>query len=156
MTAETVPDRPPVTAETGPRIIAPKRGERKPRTPGGTRKKNLTKPLTEFFTTIGTVVMVANSTDGLAIINGAERLAEALNAVAKDNAAVYRNLERMLTGSNWGGVIVAAGAIALPIMSNHNLLPFQIPGLMPEDDGATMGGISPDIPDIGGTRVTDQ
>lgn len=151
MTAETIPDRPPVTGPT--RIVAPTRRDRQPRT-GGTRRKTLTKPLTEFFTTIGTVVSIANRVDGLAIIGGAERLAEALNAVAKDNPVVYRNLERMLTGSNWAGVIVASGAIVLPILANHHLLPFTIPGLMPDDTQSAMGGISDEIPDIGEPRVT--
>jgi hypothetical protein len=82
-----------------------------------------------MFTTVGTVIYAVNAVDGAAIIDGAERLAEALNNAAKTNDTLYRNLERMLTGSTWGGVIVAAGAIALPILANHGLLPFAIPGI---------------------------
>lgn len=134
------------------RIIAPSR-DRAPRNTVG-RKKNLTKPLTEFFTTIGTTVAVFNQADGIAIVKGAERLAEALNGVAKDNAVMYRNLERMLTGSAWGGVFVATGAIALPILANHNLLPFQIPGVeIPETEPANVESMPP-IPDIRPDRAT--
>lgn len=101
------------------------------------------------------MVFVINQADGTAIITGAENLAKALNNVAKDNAAVYRNLERMLTGSAWGSVFVAAGAIALPIAANHNLLPFQIPGLTPETAPANIESMpQPHTPDIGPDRAT--
>lgn len=149
-----------MTSDTAPKstkIVAPIRGtrDRAPRATG-TRKKNLTKPLTEFFTTIGTMVTVVNHADGVAIINGSERLAESLNMVAKDNPTVYRNLERMLTGSAWGSVFVAAGAIALPIAANHNLLPFQIPGLTPESTPANSEGMPPiSTPDVGPVHATE-
>lgn len=142
----------PVTTK----IVAPIRGRDKaPRTSSGSRKKNLTKPLTDFFTSIGGMVAVVNKADGIAIITGAEDLAKALNNVAKDNAVVYRNLERMLTGSAWGSVFVAAGAIALPIAANHNLLPFQIPGLTPEPTPANVESMPPaPTPDIEPERAT--
>lgn len=163
MTAETAPDIAPKTG--GVKIVAPAR-TRTDRAPKTGRKKSLAKPLTEFFTSIGSFVAIANQADGIAIIEGAERLAKALDAVAKDNATVYKNLERMVTGSTWGGVIFAASAIVVPILANHNLLPFQIPGFdtgetMPNADWAEVGGspngggIQDDIPDIGSTRVGD-
>lgn len=140
------------------KIVAPAPRDRKPRQPGGTRRKSLVKPLEEFLTTTGTLVAVLNPNDGAAIVAGAPRLAAALNNVAKDNADVYRALERMLTGSAWGGVIVAAGAIIVPIMANHNLLPFTLPNgpqweeINPEPP-ANSESMPPTIPDIGGGYV---
>lgn len=78
---------------------------------------------------------LVNQVDGVAILNGAEPLAKALNNVAKDNNVVYKNLERLVTGSAWGAVVMAAGGIVLPIVANHNLLPFQIPGVESPDPG---------------------
>jgi hypothetical protein len=91
-------------------------------------------------------VSLVNHTDGVAIIEGAEPLAVALNNVARDNDAVYRNLERLVTGSTWGGVFMALGGILLPIAANHNLLPFHI-GVSPPESGAESKPES--IPDIG-------
>jgi hypothetical protein len=102
------------------------------------------------------MVAVINQADGFAIVNGAEDLAKALNNVAKDNPSVYKTLERMLTGSAWGAVIVATGAIVLPIAANHNLLPFAIPGVTtPEPAPANIESMPPPhTPDIGPDRAT--
>lgn len=117
-----MPDTPPQ------KIGRPSRPDKAPRQTGG-RKRSLTRPLTDLFVSIGAMVSVVNQVDGQIIIEGAPRLAESLNAVAKDNPAVYKSLERMLTGSAWGGVFMASGAIAIPILANHGLLPFQLPGM---------------------------
>lgn len=128
------------------KITQPKRADRKPRANSG-RKKSLKKPLEDLITSVGTGVSFVNQTDGIAIIQGAENLAIALNNVAKDNDAVYRNLERMVTGSAWGGVFMALGGILIPIAANHNLLPFAIPGVnAPVDTGAES---TPNVPNLG-------
>lgn len=119
-------------------IKTPPKDTIKPKTPPtrkntGGRQKNLTQPLEELFTTIGTVVMVANEADGLAIIQGTPRLANSLNELAKQNPAVRKNIERLLAGSAWSGVLASVGAIALPIMANHNLLPVELPNFMMPD-----------------------
>lgn len=134
------------TAPKGVKIAAPSRTDRKPKT---SRKKSLKKPLADLFTNIGTGVMILNKTDGMAIVEGADALADALNRVAQDNDAVYRNLERMVTGSAWGGVIMAVGAIALPIAINHNLLPFDIPGMANPTDSPQS------VPDISHAVIRD-
>lgn len=119
--------------DTAPKIVeikAPKKTTRAPRdTAPKTRKKNLTKPLTGFISTVGTMVSIANTADGLAILNGAERLAEALNNVAKENDRVYKALMTMIEVSVWGELTGATLAIILPIMANHDLLPVEIPGM---------------------------
>jgi len=129
------------TAPKGLRIQPPSK-DKAPRQPSG-RKKNLSKPLTEFFMSIGGVVYAFNQVDGQAIMSGAENLANALNEAAKANPALYRNLERLMTGSTYGAVFIAAGAIALPIMANHNLIPFAIPGLTPEETPASVEDTPP-------------
>lgn len=152
MTADAAPTRD--TAPRSVKIVAPTRSTRD-QAPRAKRKKSLEKPLVEFFTTVGTTLAMVNQADGIAIVQGAERLAAALNNVAKDNATVYRNLERMLTGSAWGGVFIAAGSIALPILANHNLLPFQIPGVqIPETEPANVESVPPLHPDFGPDSAT--
>lgn len=97
------------------------------------RKKNLTPKLEDFFTSIGTMVYALNATDGAAILEGTPDLARSLNNLANEDERVRRMLERMLTGSAYGGVFMATAAILLPILANHNLLPVQLPGhMMPE------------------------
>lgn len=149
MTQDTAPRD---TAPKPIKVTAPQRADRKPKTG---RKKSLKRPLTDLITSVGTGVAILNQADGIAIINGAEPLADALNNVAKDNDAVYRNLERMVTGSAWGGVFMALGGILLPIAANHNLLPFQIPGVeVPQPGAESTPTGTPGIPDIGASVAT--
>jgi len=136
------------------KILPPTRAaDRVDKAPRQPRKKSLVKPLEELFTTVGTVVYAVNQADGSAIINGANGLAVSLNTVAKDNAALYKNLERMVTGSAWGSVFIASGAILIPIMANHNLLPFNLPGMepvgSPEDNTEPSGNIESTAPTSG-------
>lgn len=137
MTSDTAPktDRKPT------KVTAPPKTERKPR---GGRPKSLKKPLEDLITSAGTTVALFNQVDGIAIVNGATDLATALNNVAKDNPTVHKNLTRLVTGSAWGSVFVAVSAIALPIAANHNLLPFQIPGVAIPEPAVE----SADIPDV--------
>lgn len=137
MTTDTTPTETP--RDTPPKIvnISPPKRERKPsnaRTSTG-RKKSLTKPLTGTFATIGTMVSIANPTDGAIIIQGSERLAEALNNLAKENDRVYRALSAMIEVSVWGEVGGAVLAIVLPIMVNHDVLPVELPKSMVPDMG---------------------
>lgn len=132
------------------KILPPTRAADRPdKPPRAARKKSLVRPLDELFTTIGTVVYAVNPVDGQAILNGSNNLATALNTVAKDNAQLYKSLERLVTGSAWGAVFIAAGAIAIPIAANHNLLPFNIPGLTPEPTPPTSDDIESAAPNTG-------
>ncbi len=136
--------------DTAPTKIVPMgRPDRKPRADAGTpRRKSLEKPLNNLITSLGVTVSLVNQTDGQAIIEGSDRLAKSLNELAKENPTVHKNLTRMLTGSAWGSVFIAAGGIAIPILANHNLLPFQfVPGGQDESPKP--------IPDIGPPIATD-
>lgn len=132
-TADRTQDKPPADFV---RVTAPKSDQKSRKSSGG-RRKNLKKPLEDLFATIGTTVYAFNQVDGTVILQGAPNLAESLDALAREDERVRRVLERMLTGSAWGGVFMAAGAIVLPIMDNHNLLPVKIPGLTPDIPDAT-------------------
>lgn len=135
------------------RIIPQGKADRKPRTDTGTtRRKSLEKPLANLFASLGSTVYILNRADGQAIIEGSDRLAKALNELAKENPAVHKTLSRMLTGSAWGGVFIAAGGIVVPILANHNLMPFQFSTEQPTPNGANSGGT---IPDIGPPIATD-
>lgn len=108
--------------------------DKAPRAPRPARSKPLKPRLLEAIGGVGLVVSVVHAGDGQAILAGAENLAGALDNLAQENDAVKRALEAALTGSAWGGVIIATAAIALPIMANHGMVPEQL-GAM-----ATVGG----------------
>lgn len=61
--------------------------------------------------------------DGSIIIEGAERLAGALDKAALESPALRRTLEMLVTTSAWGELAMAAGAILLPIAANHGVIP---------------------------------
>lgn len=98
------------------------------------RKKNLTKDIQGTIAAIGTGVFMLNPTDGAAILEGSERLAKALNDVAKENDAIYNALMAMNQTTKWGELGVAVSAIALPIMVNHGVIPPMpiLGGMMPD------------------------
>ncbi len=87
------------------------------------RKRSLKKELGDFFGAIGMFVYVRDQYCGERIVAGAEKLAEELNDVAQKNDAVYRILEQLVTGSAYAGVGMAFGAIVVPILAHHKLLP---------------------------------
>lgn len=117
---------PPSTEQKAAKDSAPKKA---PGTAG--RATPLQGRLQEAIGGVGILVCLLNEIDGLAIIEGAERLSIALDKAAKQNPAVKRTLEAVLTGSVWGEVAFAAGAIALPIGVNHGMIPAGLVGRLP-------------------------
>lgn len=93
-----------------------------PRQIGG-RMAPLEKRLHEAISSMGLMIALVNEVDGLAICDGAERLASALDKAAKQNPRVKRALEAALTGGVWAEVTFATGAIMFPIAINHGLMP---------------------------------
>lgn len=77
-----------------------------PRRPG--RRKSLKEPVADGLTTLGGVLAFVRPITGLAMIDRADKIAEALNDIAKDNDALYRFLERMTTGGKWGALATAS------------------------------------------------
>lgn len=121
---ETPPPAPPADAKPKrgrPRKdagAAPAAGKAQKR-PTKTTPVNLTEKLAELLTVAGLAVGMANQVDGLIITSNAHQFATALGKLADENEQVRRVLTGLVTGSAWGGVIMAAGSIALPIAANH-------------------------------------
>lgn len=86
--------------------------------------------LLEAISGVGIAVSLVNEIDGLAILQGAERLSIALDKAAKQNPSVRRALEAALTGGVWAEVSFAVGAIAVPIAMNHGMLPGTLAGFV--------------------------
>lgn len=109
----------PVRKETAPKTTAQR---------GGPRQAPLQARLQEAIGGLGLLVVMVNEIDGLAIIQGAERLSISLDKAAKQNPSVRRTLEKALTGGVWAEVVFSVGAIAVPIALNHGLLPGSLLG----------------------------
>lgn len=77
-----------------------------PRKPG--RRKNLTPAVESGLTQLGAVLSFVRPITGLALIDRSDKIAEALNEIAKENEALYRFLERMTTGGKWGQLATAS------------------------------------------------
>lgn len=137
-------DFPAPLEKDAPKTSGPTRAPRadtKPKTAPAGRQAPLQGRLQEAIGGIGIAVAMLNEIDGLAIIEGAERLSHALDKAAKQNPSVRRTLEAALTGGVWAEVIFASGAIFVPIALNHRLLPASLAGgLM---GGANLNGNGP-------------
>lgn len=117
-------------------------------------KRSLERPLTDLFVSVGALVAPLDQFDSQCIISGAPDLAKSLNQVAQQDPRVYRALERLTSGGAWGGVVVSAMPIILPIAAHHGMLPQALQsttteaGATPSGDqastlGAVLGGSPP-------------
>jgi uncharacterized C2H2 Zn-finger protein len=93
-----------------------------------TRKSNLEKELTAFFTTIGLFVSLVPkcSNDGFIIQHNAESLATAWSHLAQQNKTVDRVLRSLMSASATGEVVMAMTMTIIPIMANHDMLPSEV------------------------------
>ncbi len=98
---------------------APKAGKREKVTPPKGRPGALVRPLTQMYTSIGTVLIPFDSACGAAVISNAEDMAKSLDALARENDAVRRALMAMTQTSAWGGVLIAHLPLLLAIMAHH-------------------------------------
>lgn len=87
------------------------------------RKRDLTQPLTEIYTTLGMGLTFLNPADGILLIEHGENCAKSLNELAKTNSAVYSALDKLCTGGAMGAVMMAHAPIIMGIMANHDLMP---------------------------------
>lgn len=86
-------------------------------------KPALATKLTNNLVGVAMVVSALNAFDGMAILQGSQGLANSLVDVAENDPKVRKALENFTTASAWGGVAIAAAAIAIPILANHGYLP---------------------------------
>lgn len=120
-----------------PRKRAPrKRADAAPRAP---RAPALKGRIESFLVSAGALVLLFNPRDGQAIIAGAPKQAAALDQLAKENPAVKRALERMLTASVYGQLVAAFAPTVLTIAANHGAVPPIVAQLV----GAGMGASTP-------------
>lgn len=61
--------------------------------------------------------------DGMILASGASKLAESWRPLIENDPKIRKFWTRMTTGSGYGAVIIAHVMIALPILSNHGLVP---------------------------------
>ncbi len=80
----------------------------------------LVKPLTELYTTIGTMMAPFDQPCGMSIVSNAEPCAIAMDKLARDNPAVHRALAALLETSIWGAVIAAHAPILITVAMHHN------------------------------------
>lgn len=112
-----------MTTDTRPIIKTADRAPKGSATKSTGRKKSLKDGLQTLIGSVGIGVAIINQADGTAVISGAEGLATALDKLAKENDSVYRTLSKLIEVSVWGEVLAATGAIVMPILDNHGLLP---------------------------------
>lgn len=83
------------------------------------RVGQLVKPLTDLYTTIGTMMVPFDQPCGMAIIQNAEPCAKALEQLARENPAVRRALLALVETSIWGQVLAAHAPIMISIAMHH-------------------------------------
>lgn len=120
-------------------------GSKKKKSGGG--KMPAKQELESLLAMLGLGVSAWNWYDGQRIMEGSERLADALYQLAKENAAVRRALVAALAGSAWGAVGAALMPIVVPIAANHGMVPAE----MAEKVGAPKPGdeSGPPVPQDG-------
>lgn len=121
-------------ATAAPSTAAPKTG-RKPKAVAD--RQALERQLAEAFGMIGMGLMAIGTSDalradGMAVIERAESLAQALGALAEQNESVRRVLTASVNGGAWFGVIAAFSGLGVAIAQNHQVIPPVVP-LFPAD-----------------------
>lgn len=118
-------------AGAAPRASAPPTGgpgRPADRRPATARQKPLRPRLTKAYETVGTLVGFVSPADGRVILANAESCAEAVAEWAEQDPRVREALERMLSGSAMGKVVIAHLPIALGVAANHGALPSGLLG----------------------------
>lgn len=113
---------PPEAKKPGPEKSTGDKDRAKPksRKPQG-RPPSLEKRLQELFVMVAMVVGPLNERDGAIILSSSESLAKSWTALANENAAVKRVLERLVETSAWSQVVFSTGGVALAIAVNHGV-----------------------------------
>jgi hypothetical protein len=107
---------------------------------GAAVKVDIRAKVTESVQGIGAVIAIAGqgisqsdqargaqiTFDGVTIANGAAALGDAVGDLADENPVIRKALERMFRVSTYGKLVMAVGAIAVPIAANHGLFPAGI------------------------------
>ena len=109
---------------------------RKPKRPVSRAKKGaFTEPLMQMYGFAGVAVFMRDQHCGQAIIDNAEKCAEALDELAYQNESVRRVLDALVTTSAFGAVVMAHAPIIMAMASHHGggKIPF-IPTIVQDDE----------------------
>lgn len=88
-------------------------------TPPKPRAGALKKPLMEMYGSIGMAVSMFDPQCGFAVMQNAEKCAEAMEGLARENEAVRRVVMNMIQTSVWGQVLAAHSPIIFAIAAHH-------------------------------------
>lgn len=88
-------------------------------TPPKPRPGALKKPLMEMYGSIGMAVSMFDPQCGFAVMQNAEKCAEAMEGLARENEAVRRVVMNMIQTSVWGQVLAAHSPIIFAIAAHH-------------------------------------
>ena len=82
--------------------------------------------LTALLMGSGKLISNFNQFDGFVIQAGSPALVDAFCRAAQQNAWLRGYLLSLVHVSAWGDITMAAAMIAIPILANHNMLPFSM------------------------------
>jgi len=88
-------------------------------TPGKPRPGAIAKPLTDFYTMLGTIITPFDKVCGGAIVANAEACGQALETLARENPAARRVLLALVETSVWGQLVVAHTPIVMTVAMHH-------------------------------------
>ena len=107
---------------------------RRPNTPppvkGWTRANEIENILFKYLQGISLAVSFVNDADGQIISQGSADLAHELVELGKVDKRMRSMLESIAAPGKYGGLMLASGAIIIPIAINHNLIPQLDLGLL--------------------------
>ncbi len=79
--------------------------------------------ITDLYLGVAVATTMFAPIDGTIIGENATKLGESWRSLIERDPKVRKFWEKALTGSGYGAVLIAHAMVAIPIMSNHNLLP---------------------------------
>jgi len=135
-------DKPPKADKTAPKKRGPRKRTGQPTYP------QIEEGLNSFVAMLGVgFKATGDNYCGDTILREGPALSASLIELAKQNPNVKRALVTLNQTSTWGGVVVAAAALAVPIMAHHGIIPATVASLV----GAPLEGV--DL-ESGGARHT--
>lgn len=118
--------------------------KRRGRPPKSAKRQPLAQPLEQSLMAVAFLLgAIGQAADGAVVAENAQNLAAALDQLAQESPAVYSALLRLMGGSAWAGVAIAAFPIVVGVAGNHGVGPLakgrHDGGSTSASDGATGG-----------------
>jgi len=101
---------------------------------------------TRSLAKVGALWYLVNAADGTAFLEGVPNVAKALAAVAEQNPRVAKVLDAGASAGVWIELASAIGAIGVPVLCNHGVLPPYMAALLNGDASAFLAGQAPAEP----------